>query len=147
MCGRNIKNERKTVNVIMILTLKVEKVLRYAVNIKKPEKVFLFAYRIIKFPGYLKNQFLGKKRSSVIKGIKGNTKRQYIFNWLKKSHNGVIFLQETHCIDVDEFNWHKEVIQKGYFSNRTHSSSKRKVIPNNLQLEFKVLSHKTDLNG
>ena len=36
------------------------------------------------------------------RGLREKTKRQYLFNWLTKSYNGVIFLQETHCTGVDE---------------------------------------------
>ena len=82
------------------------------------------------------------------RGLREKTKRQYFFNWLKKSYNGVIFLQETHCTGVDELKWQKEFNGIGYFSNGTNQSRGVAIlVPNNLQFEFKVLSHKTDLNG
>ena len=67
---------------------------------------------------------------------------------MKTSYNGVIFLQETHCTGLDELKRQKEFNGIGYFSNGTNQSRGVAIlVPNNLQFEFKVLSHKTDLNG
>ena len=82
------------------------------------------------------------------RGLRDKTKRQYVFNWLKKSYNGITFLQETHCSKIDEILWQKEFNGKGYFSNGTNQSRGVAILtPDNLQVDLKVVSHKSDQNG
>ncbi len=42
------------------------------------------------------------------RGLGENSKRRMIFNWLKRYHSGVIFLQETHSAQITEKYWQKD---------------------------------------
>ena len=67
---------------------------------------------------------------------------------MKKCYNGIIFLQETHCTEADESMWQKEFNGMGYFSNGTNQSRGVVIlIPNNLHIDIKVLSHISDSKG
>ena len=59
------------------------------------------------------------------RGLCNDKKRRCIFNWLKKSHVGIIFLQETHSTIDCEDKWAKEYGSKIIFS---HGTSKSRVL-------------------
>jgi exonuclease III len=42
------------------------------------------------------------------RGLRNNSKRTKIFEWLKSNNQGVVFLQETHSIRNDEKIWERE---------------------------------------
>ena len=42
------------------------------------------------------------------RGLGQASKRRTVFSWLKKYHNGIIFLQETHATESVEKSWKKE---------------------------------------
>ena len=82
------------------------------------------------------------------RGLRDIKKRQSIFQWLKKSHNGIIFLQETHCTQADEIDWTKDWGGKMYFSNGdSRSRGVATLFPNNCNLDIQVNTVRFDQNG
>ena len=56
------------------------------------------------------------------RGLRDTKKRLDIFHWLKATHYGITFLQETHSIEEDKTAWVKEWDGSIYFSNGTSQS-------------------------
>ena len=43
-----------------------------------------------------------------VRGLKNNTKRQRVLQYLKDKHPGILFLQETYTTQGDELIWKKQ---------------------------------------
>ena len=82
------------------------------------------------------------------RGLRDQKKRRDIFHWLKSSHYGVTFLQETHCTAKDESNWEKEWGGKIIFSNGSSQSKGVAIlIPELFDLDLTVVKETKDEDG
>ena len=61
-------------------------------------------------------------RSLNTRGLKDNKKRREVFRWLKKFHDGIIFLQETHSSEKQEHLWKNEWGSDIIFSHGTSAA-------------------------
>ena len=82
------------------------------------------------------------------RGLRGDKKRLSIFHWIKESHNGITFLQETHSMISDEKSWEREWDGDIYFS---HGGGNAKgvaiLIPKQLNIKFEYVNGQRDKNG
>ena len=67
-------------------------------------------------------------------------------SWLKKYHNGIILLQETHCTTKYHETWRREGDGEIYFSDGS-SNSRGVAILLPKGLDYKVKDHTTDTIG
>ena len=81
-----------------------------------------------------------------IKGLGKKKKRHEVFHWLKKYHNGIILLQETHCTTKYHETWRREWDGEIYFSDGS-SNSRGVAILLPKRLDYKVKDHTTDTIG
>ena len=82
------------------------------------------------------------------RGIRCERKRSVVFNWLKHSNSGIIFLQETHSVNTDEDQWKKEWSGEIFFSHGTSNSKGVAIlIPSKLGLEVKISKSFHDQEG
>ena len=82
------------------------------------------------------------------RGLHDRQKRINIFTWLKKHHNGITLLQETHSALTDETDWSKEWGGAIIFSHgSTNSRGVAILIPEPLKLNFKIASTFKDTSG
>ena len=56
------------------------------------------------------------------RGLAQCSKRRVVFNWLKKYHNGIILLQETHSTEASEKFWRSDWKGQVEFCHGTSSS-------------------------
>ena len=82
------------------------------------------------------------------RGLRDNTKRSTVFNWLKTKHLGITLLQETHSIQTDEKTWEIQFGGQIFYSHGTYQSRGVAIlIPNCLTGKIKVLKVKVDKEG
>lgn len=87
-----------------------------------------------------------KVNSFNARGLADGKKRRCIFRWLKKSHHGICFLQETHSTELVESIWKKEWGNEILFSHGTNKSKGVAILfPS--KLDYIVNSVKRDDNG
>ena len=68
-------------------------------------------------------------------GIRCERKRSVVFNWLKHSNSGIIFLQETHSVNTDEDQWKKEWSGDIFSHGTSNNKAVAILIPSKLGLE------------
>ena len=82
------------------------------------------------------------------RGLRDKSKRLDVFQWLKDSHQGITYLQETHCPEKDKKEWEMDWGGQIFFSNgTTQSRGVAIMIPNNFKHTFKLISEKHNSNG
>ena len=82
------------------------------------------------------------------RGIRNPTKRNTIFNWLKTSHNGVCFLQETHSVETDEVKWEKEWGGKIFYCHGEYNARGAAIlIPSSISDNFEYINGHKDNFG
>ena len=82
------------------------------------------------------------------RGLRDPRKRQNVFQWLKNSYNGIVFLQETHCTQADENDWITDWGGKIYFLNGDNRSRGVAILlPHNCDLDIHLNTVKSDQNG
>ena len=81
-------------------------------------------------------------------GVRGKRNRLDTFNWLKKEHKGITFLQETHSTIEIEDQWEKQWGGTIYYNHFDHKSRGVAImIPKDLEPKFKFLSGQKDNEG
>ena len=55
-------------------------------------------------------------------GLRKRNTRIKVFNWLRLNYNGIILLQETHSIEIDEIRFQREWGGKIYYSHGDYQS-------------------------
>lgn len=81
-----------------------------------------------------------------VRGLSNKHKRNTIFQYLKKNHKGIIFIQETHSTPETEKKWQGEFGGKIYFSHGT-SQSKGVAILVPQYINFKLKQSVNDNKG
>ena len=81
-----------------------------------------------------------------VRGIRSFEKRKAVLNWLYKSQADICFLQETYSTPEVVNIWKKQWKGDTFFSHGS-SHSKGTMILVKEQLDFKLISSKTDLLG
>ena len=82
------------------------------------------------------------------RGLRDQKKRLDIFHWLKSTHFGITFLQETHCSLKDEKIWEKEWGGKVLFCNGSSQSRGVAIlIPEHLGLDLNIVKETKDEDG
>ena len=74
------------------------------------------------------------------RGLRNNVKRRSIFEWIKKSHNGITLLQESHSAPGDELKWQREWEGKIIFSHGEFNARGVAImIPKNIEDRFTLI--------
>ena len=82
------------------------------------------------------------------RGLRDKQKRINIFTWLKRHHNGITLLQETHSALSDEVDWSREWGGKIIFSHgSTNSRGVAILIPESFKLSLEVTLTFKDNSG
>ena len=82
------------------------------------------------------------------RGLRNNLKRQSVFEWIKKSHNGITLIQESHSAFGDDSKWQKEWEGKIIFSHGEHNARGVAIlIPKNIEDKLTLLNTYTDNEG
>ena len=82
------------------------------------------------------------------RGLRDQKKRFDIFHWLKSSHYGITFLQETHCTAKHEGKWENDWGGKIIFSNGSSQSRGVAIlIPEPFGLDLTVVKETKDEDG
>ena len=82
------------------------------------------------------------------RGLRNQAKRNNIFNWLKTSHTGITFLQESHSVESDEQKWQKEWGGKIFYSHGEFNARGVAIlIPPDLENNFEYIGGHKDNAG
>ena len=82
------------------------------------------------------------------RGLRNDQKRQNIFSWLKSSHPGVTFLQETHSTFTDENKWEREWGGNIYYTHGEFNARGVAIlVPKSIIDKFKNINGYKDNNG
>ena len=82
------------------------------------------------------------------RGLRNDQKRQNIFNWLKTSHPGVTFLQETHSTLTDEKKWEREWGGNIYYAHGEFNARGVAIlVPKSVTDKFIYINGYKDNNG
>ena len=73
-----------------------------------------------------------------IKGLGQKKNTREVFHWLRRYHNGIILMQETHCTKECQETWKRDWGGDIFFSNGTSNSRGVAVLlPNNTDYTIK----------
>ena len=82
------------------------------------------------------------------RGLRNREKRLNIFSWLKRNHNGIVLLQETHSTILDEKKWESELDGVIYYSHGEYNAKGVAIlIPNGLDITFEYINGIKDKEG
>ena len=82
-----------------------------------------------------------------ISGLKSDTKRHTVFNWLRSQKCDIIFLQGTHChLKKDEYRWSREWDGQSIWSRGTNKSRGVAVLFSR-KYNFDIVDKTVDSNG
>ena len=87
-----------------------------------------------------------KLNSFNCRGIRNAVKRNNIFTWLKTSHSGICFLQESHSVESDELKWEREWGGRIFYSHGEFNARGVAIlIPSDINTNFEYINgHKDD---
>ena len=80
------------------------------------------------------------------RGLRNGSKRREVFSWIKRYHNSIILLQETHSLQTSETQWQKEWAGSVFFSHGTANSCGVAIlIPK--EVDYVFIDKRQDRNG